>query len=80
MKRVFSITFILPTKPILTRGQIERMSNICDGAGQVLFGIMVVSPLVSSIDKLDITIVVLGLISVLFCWAGSIYLARDKDL
>jgi len=82
MKKLVKFLFIFsfPTKPILTSGQIDRLSNIFDSSGQVIFGIMVVSPLVNGIDKIDIGIVVLGLVTVLFCWTGSIYLAKNKNL
>ncbi len=70
---------LFPKKPVLTFGQIERISNILDNAGQVILGIMVVSPLVSGFDKLDLRVVVLGLFSVLTCWIVSIRLARNKD-
>jgi len=72
--------FFLPSEPILTPGQVERIANILDNAGQVILGVVVISPLVGGIDKLDIGVVVLGLISVLFCWMISINLARKKDI
>jgi hypothetical protein len=73
------IIYLLPTEPILTPGQIERLSNILDNAGQVIFGIVVVTPLVAGIDKLDIVGVILGLISISFCWISSMHLAGKKD-
>jgi len=71
---------LFPQKPVLTVSQIERVSNILDNAGQVLLGVMVISPLIGGFDKLDIGVVVLGLIGVLFCWMISIRLAKYKDI
>lgn len=69
-----------PTEPVFTQEQLERISNIFDNAGQVILGIVVVTPLVGGIDKLDIGGVILGLVSVLLCWTVSISLARKKDI
>lgn len=77
---IVSLMLPLPTTPILTPGQIERIANILDNAGQVILGVVVVTPLVSGFDKVGISVVALGLISVLFCCIISISLACKKDL
>ena len=72
--------FLLPNKPILTAGQIERLSNIFDNAGQVALGAGVVAPLFAGFDKIDIASVVFGIILVSLCWTLSMWLAKRKDL
>jgi hypothetical protein len=76
----FFLSSVSFTRPVLTLGQIDRLANILDNAGQVVLGIMVVSPLIGTIDKLDIGVVVLGLVCVFFCWTSSMYFAKNKDI
>lgn len=64
-------------KPILTIGQLNRLSNIFDNAGQILFGITVVSPIVAGFDRMNTPVVLLlGLVAVAICWVASVFLAR----
>jgi len=37
--------FFLRREPVFTLGQFQRLSNIFDNAGQIVFGIVVISPL-----------------------------------
>ena len=71
--------FSLSSKRELTPAQIERIANILDNLGQVLFAVMILTPVVQGIDKTNIWVLVLGTIDVVVCWAGSIILSRRKD-
>lgn len=73
MRHVPSYTFL-----IVRQKQIDRISNIFDNAGQVIFGLSVVSPLISGFDKINAVVVVLGGFGVLFCWCMSIWLSSQK--
>jgi hypothetical protein len=73
------MSFSLSSKRELTPAQIERIANILDNLGQVLFAVMILTPVVQGIDKTNIWVLVLGTIDVVVCWAGSIILARRKD-
>ena len=77
--RPLRMLFRLHRKPILTRSQIERLSNIFDNAGQVALGAGVVAPLFAGIDKVDIGSVVSGIVLVSLCWLLSLWLAKRKD-
>ena len=72
--------FFIPKKPVLTPSQIERLSNICDNAGQVALGVLVLSPLVQGFDKTNMWMLLLGTFDVLFCWSISLILAKRKDI
>lgn len=65
-------------KPILTDEQIDRLSNIFDNAGQVVFGIAVVSPIFAGFDKVNLFVVIFGLASAFTCWITSLILIRRK--
>lgn len=67
----------LPDKPKLTRKQLDRLSNIFDNAGQVFLGVMVLTPIVNQFDTNDSFMLLSGLVFTLFCWALSLYLAKQ---
>lgn len=67
-----------PQKPVLTINQIQRLSNIFDNAGQIVLGVAVVSPIIAK--DVDYLVVVLGLITVVFCWLVSMFLARMEEI
>ena len=69
----------LSGKREFTPAQIERISNIFDNLGQVLFAVMILTPVVQGFDKGNLWVVVLGTIDAIACWSGSIILARRKD-
>jgi len=71
--------FFLPKKPVFTPNQIERLSNIFDNAGQGVFVVLVISPLVQGVDTRNIWVLLLGAIGVLFFWTVSLILSRRKD-
>ena len=58
----------------LKTGEISRLSNILDNAGQVFLGIMVVSPLISGANQNGVYLVALGITSSLFVWFISLKL------
>ena len=59
-------------KPVLSVGQFARLSNIFDNAGQVIFGIAVLSPLISGIDNTNFIVLAWGLVTVSMCWILTI--------
>lgn len=61
---------------VLTVRQIERISNIFDNAGQVIFGIAVLSPLITGFENVNIFVILTGVIGVIACWGTSILLER----
>lgn len=61
-------------KPVLTIGQLRRVANIFDNAGQVLFAGSVISPLVQNFDKTKVYVVISGLIGMVSCWILSVWL------
>lgn len=64
---------------VFTGSQFRRLSNIFDNAGQVIFGVAVLSPIISKVDKANFIIVVLGIISALFCWVVSLWYASKGE-
>ena len=71
---------LFPSKPILTGNQIERLSSIFDNAGQVIFGITVVSPLIVGFDKTNWSVILFGTGVVVLCWGVSVTLAKRKEM
>ena len=69
--------FLRTRKPVFNVSQLARLSNIFDNAGQVIFGVAVLSPLVA-LDRFHSPILILGLIAILLCWTISIILMRKK--
>lgn len=67
-------------RPILTVKQIERFSNIFDNAGQVVFGVAVLSPLITGFENVDINVdifvILAGVMGMVVCWGTSILLVR----
>lgn len=62
--------------PYFTSGQMNRLANIFDNAGQVFLGVAVLSPIITSVDNTNFIVIILGLISVLFCWTLSLWFIR----
>jgi threonine/homoserine/homoserine lactone efflux protein len=69
-----------PAKPLFTQAQMAMIATIFANAGQVIFGITVVTPLINGFDKTNWSMVVLGTAVVLLCWAVSITIANRKEL
>ena len=59
----------LSGKREFTPAQIERISNIFDNLGQVLFEVMILTPVVQGFDKGNLWVVVLGTIDAIACWS-----------
>lgn len=74
MSKIFSFK-----KPVLTEGQFERLSNIFDNAGQVVFGIAVVSPIISGFDRINLFVVISSLMLTFGLWLFSIMLAGKDE-
>ena len=66
-------------EPLFTAGQIARLSNIADNAGNVLFAVGVVSPLFTSVDKSDWLAILGGIMLTVASWTLSISLAKKGD-
>ncbi|MGH7203561.1 MAG: hypothetical protein ACREHC_03915 [Candidatus Levyibacteriota bacterium] len=66
-------------QPVFTVAQLNRLSNIFDNAGQVIFGIAVFSPIISGFDKANPVVLVLGSIAVIIFWAFSVWLAKKGE-
>jgi len=77
---LLAMLFFFPQKPVFTPSQIERLSNIFDNAGQGIFVVGVLTPLVEGIDKTNPAVLLLGVFYVVLCWAVSIILAKRKDI
>lgn len=74
--------FILPAfpkEPILTARQIERLANICDNAGQVSFGVLVLAPIINQVDEQSISMIVSGVVLTLYLWYLSLYLSKKLE-
>ena len=66
-------------KPFLSPSQFDRLSNIFDNAGQGLFVLLVLTPVIAGFDKVNLWVLILSILSVLFCWTVSLILARRAD-
>ncbi len=70
---------LLPTKPIFTKDQISRLSNIFDNAGQVVFGVVVLSPLLVGFHQINWFVELCGIISTMSSWLISVGLAKKES-
>jgi hypothetical protein len=73
------MSIFLSSKQEFTPAQIERIANIIDNLGQVFFAVMVLTPIMQGIDKINLLVLVLGAVDVIICWTGSVLLAKRKD-
>lgn len=71
--------WLVRLKPILTINQFERLSNIFDNAGQVIFGVVVLSPVISGFDRMNWFVILSGIVGVLFCWLASLWIAGKGE-
>lgn len=71
---------LFPQKPVFTPSQIDRMANILDNAGQGFFVVLILTPLVEGFDKVNLWVLLLGVLDVCACWTGSLLLAKRKDM
>jgi len=65
--------------PVFTIRQFDRLSNIFDNAGQVIFGVAVLSPVITGVDKVNILVVILSIVTVFLCWVASVWLAKRGE-
>ena len=70
---------LLLKKPVFTIEQLNRLSNIFDNAGQVILGVVVLSPIISAFDKSNTIVVLSGIVVMIFCWWLSIWFARKGE-
>jgi TM2 domain-containing membrane protein YozV len=67
------------SKPTFTEHQFDRLSNIADNASQVVLGVVVLSPLIAGVDKVNMLVVLSGLLTVIMCWVGSMWFAKKGE-
>lgn len=58
------------------KNQYNRLSSIFDNAGQVVLGIVVLSPIIAGFDKINAIIVILGLLLTIGLWLISIWFSK----
>lgn len=68
---------LVAREPVFTVKQFDRLSNICDNAGQVVFGIVVIAPLFN--QEQNSFVILLGILSAIFSWTASILLAKRGE-
>lgn len=61
----------------LDKPQLKMVANISESMGQAIFA-SVILPFAFQLDKIDILVVLLGLVTALLCWLFSIVLIRGK--
>lgn len=62
--------------PLLTDSQLKRLSEIYMVIGEVFFALVVITPLVTSVDDDKTSMVALGLVGAGIFWSLSILLVR----
>ena len=67
---------IFNRRPVFTEIQFERLSNIFDNAGQVIFAVAVLTPLISGFDKVNVWVVISGIVVTLSLWGSSVLLSK----
>lgn len=70
---------IFPRKSLLTENQIKRLANIFDNAGQVALGVVVLSPIISGFDRVNVFVVLSGIVGISVCWALSLFFERRAE-
>lgn len=73
------ILHFAPKHAILTKEQLIRLANIFDNAGQIIFGVVVVTPIVTGFDSTNLPMIVSGLVGAITLWMLSLYLSRKVD-
>lgn len=74
------MNFLNSLKPLLTIRQLERLSNIFDNAGQGIFVVAVLTPAIAGFDKLNLLVLIFGIVAALFCWFLSMWVARRIEI
>jgi len=70
---------LIKRKLYFTLTQIERLSNIFDNAGQVILGIAVLSPFITGIEKINLFVILSGIVGTISCWLLSLFFAGRKE-
>jgi hypothetical protein len=65
------LIILAPKEPVLTSEELNRFANIFDNAGQVILGVMVLTPLIAKFDTPRTDVVILGLVAMVICWFSS---------
>lgn len=63
-------------RSVFTINQLNRLSNIFDNAGQVIFAIVVLSPLIAGFKQANWLVETCGIIATIGSWLISIRIAR----
>lgn len=71
--------FLFVRQPVFTIGQFNRLSNIFDNAGQVVFAVVVLAPVASGFDKINWFVIASGVVGIIFSWMASIWFARKGE-
>ena len=66
----------LPKEPVFSSEELLRFANISDNAGQVFLGVLVLTPLISGLDKDMVPVVSSGIALTLMSWFLSWFLTR----
>ncbi len=72
------MTFLLSSYLTASSGQIDRLSNIFDNAGQVALGALVFSQVTGGFDNTRTLVLVYGVAIVLLCWMTSLWLSKKR--
>lgn len=67
---------LFPKKPVFTAEEILRFANIADNAGQVFLGVMVLTPIVSGLDKVGQPVLSSGVTGTFLSWLISWLLTK----
>lgn len=71
--------FLFKRKSILTANQILRLANIAEGAGQGAFVVVVLSPLIIGLDRINFSTLGLGIVATTVSWLGSLWLTGKGE-
>ena len=72
--------WLFELKPLFTVNQLERLSNISDNAGQVVLAVVVLTPMISGIEKVNVFVILSGVVVTIFCWLLSVWFAGKGEL
>lgn len=69
---------LIGREPSLTTDQFDRIANIFDNAGQVVLGIVVLSPLIAGFDQTNPIVLTLGILVTIACWIFSVWFSKKR--
>ena len=73
------MSWLQTLKPVFTIKQLERLSNIFDNSGQGVFVVVVLTPLVSGLDRIKLSVLLFGVVATFICWMFSVWLAQKGE-